>query len=176
VMLKAGFALAAYVACIVGANIATNSFGFVPVGFGLAATAGTYAAGLALLARDVVQDVAGRRAVVAAVAVGAALSAWLSTPALALASGAAFLVSELADMAIYTPLRKRGWVRAVLASNLVGSAVDSIVFLGLAGFPIWSSLPGQMVGKVIWASLIPVAAVVVVRRVVLRQPVHAEGA
>lgn len=175
--LKTAAALAAYVACIVGANMLTNAYGMVPVGFGLAATAGTYAAGLALLARDVVQDTAGRLAVVAAIGVGAALSVWLSTPELALASGAAFLIAELADMAVYTPLRKRGWARAVFASNVVGSTVDTLVFLFLAGFPVTVlAVSGQMAGKLLWATLVPVLVVLVVRRVVLRQPVNAEGA
>jgi uncharacterized PurR-regulated membrane protein YhhQ (DUF165 family) len=159
--------LAAYVACIVLANVLTARFGMVPVGFGLLATAGTYAAGLALLARDVVQDVAGRRAVLGAVIVGAGLSAWLSTPQLAVASGAAFLIAELADMGVYTPLRRKGWARAVLASNAVGAVVDTVVFLWLAGFPLTvAALGGQMAGKLLWATLVPVVLMLVVRRVV----------
>jgi queuosine precursor transporter len=153
-------ALAAYVACIVLANVLTNEFGMVPVWFGLLATAGTYSAGLALLARDVAQDVAGRLAVVAAIVVGAGLSAWLSTPKLALASGVAFLVAESLDMAVYTPLREKGWARAVLASNIVGGVVDTFVFLWLADFPITSlSVGGQLAGKLLWATLIPVLIV-----------------
>lgn len=176
--LKTTGALTAYVACIVGANIATAHLGFVPVvpGMALTVTAGTYLAGLALLARDVVQDAAGRWWVLAAIGVGGALSAWLSTPELALASAAAFLIAETADMAVYTPLRRKGWARAVFASNVVGAFLDTVVFLALAGFPVWANVPGQMVGKVAWATLIPVVMVLVMRRVVLRQPVNAEGA
>lgn len=175
--MKTFLALAAYVACIVLANMLTDAFGMVPVGFGLAATAGTYAAGLALLARDFVQDTAGRRAVVAAIVVGALLSAWLSTPQLAVASGVAFLVAELADMGVYTPLRERGWARAVIASNTVGTAIDTVLFLWLAGFPLtWGSMGGQMAGKLLWATLLPVLIVTVVRRVVLRESVHHAGA
>lgn len=47
---------------------------------------------------------------------GAGLSA-LTAPALAVASAVAFLVAERADFAVYTPLRRRGWARAVAASN-----------------------------------------------------------
>lgn len=176
-MIKPAAAIAAYVACIVLANVLTAQFGLIPVGFGLMAAAGTYAASLALLARDLAQDTSGRLAVLVAVVVGAALSAWLSTPQLALASGSAFLIAELADMGVYTPLRREGWARAVIASNLVGSLVDTLVFLALAGFPVTAlAVGGQMAGKLLWATLIPVVAVVVVRRVVLRQPVNAEGA
>ena len=70
-----------------------------------------------------------------AILVGALLSAALS-PSIALASGVAFLVSETADWAIYTPLRSRSIVAAALASNTVGAALDSAVFLALAGFPL----------------------------------------
>lgn len=50
----------AFLATIVIANWLTTEYGFVAVGFGLTATAGTYAAGLALGFRDVLQDHAGR--------------------------------------------------------------------------------------------------------------------
>jgi uncharacterized PurR-regulated membrane protein YhhQ (DUF165 family) len=176
-MTRTALTVAGYIGCIVLANVLTARYGFVPVGFGLAATAGTYAAGAAFLARDLVQDAGGRWPVVAAIGVGALLSVWLSTPQLALASGAAFLVSEMADMAVYTPLRRKGWARAVAASNAVGATVDTLLFLTLAGFPVtWQSVLGQLAGKVLWATLVPVLAVLVVRRVVFRQPVHAEGA
>ncbi|KAB2384729.1 VUT family protein [Actinomadura montaniterrae] len=158
-------AAGAYVASVVAANVLTSHLGMVPVGFGLTVTAGTYAAGAALLARDVVQDTAGRRTVLAAIAAGAVLSAWLATPQLALASGVAFAASEVADMAIYTPLRRKGWARAVLASNVVGAVVDTVLFLALAGFPVMASLPGQLIGKALWATALPVLIVTAARRV-----------
>jgi queuosine precursor transporter len=161
----AAMAGTAYVGTVVAANVLTNRYGMVPVWPGVAATAGTYAAGVALLARDVVQDTAGRRTVLAAIAAGALLSAWLATPQLAIASGAAFAASEVADMAIYTPLRRKGWARAVLASNLVGAVVDTVLFLWLAGFPVMASLPGQLIGKAVWATALPVLLAVTVRRV-----------
>ncbi|GIJ12722.1 VUT family protein [Micromonospora andamanensis] len=94
----------------------------------------------------------------ACIAAGAVLSAVLAAPTLALASAAAFAVSELADLLVYQPLRGRGLLRAVLASNAVGAPLDTIVFLTLAGFPVWSAVPGQLWVKA-WATLIPVAAV-----------------
>lgn len=133
-----------YVGSIVLANWLIRRYGFVQVGFGLSAPAGVYAAGAALTLRDVTQDISGRRAVLVAIVAGAALSAWLS-PALALASGVAFLVSELADFAVYTPLRRHG-VLAVAASNAVGLTIDSILFLWLA-FGSLDFLGGQMLGK-----------------------------
>lgn len=133
-----------YVGSIVLANWLIRRYGVVPVGFGLAAPAGVYAAGAALTLRDVTQDVLGKRAVLLAIVAGAVLSAWIS-PALAVASGVAFLVSELADFAVYTPLRRHG-VLAVAASNAVGLTLDSLLFLWLA-FGSLDFLGGQMVGK-----------------------------
>lgn len=163
-----------YVTTIAVANWATSRYGLIPVGFGLTATAGIWAAGLALSLRDAVQDTLGRVVVLAAIGAGAALSWALANPALAVASAAAFAVSEVADWAVYTPLRKRGWARAVLASNAVGALVDTLLFLTLAGFGL-AATPGQLVGKGS-ATLAVVATGVGVRRVVPRQSLHPAGA
>lgn len=158
-------AAVAYVGAIVAANVMTAQFGVWWVLPGLTATAGTYAAGLALGARDVLQDTGGRRLVLGAIAAGAGLSWWLTGPHLAVASGAAFLLSELADLAVYTPLRRRGWARAVFASNIVGATVDTLAFLWLAGFPVTApGVAGQLAGKLLWSTAVPVLAVMGVRR------------
>lgn len=145
-MRRIGIALAlAYVGTVVAANWAVNRYGLVPVGFGLVAPAGVYFVGLAFTLRDVTQETLGRLAIVVCILVGAALSAFVSGR-LAFASGVAFLVSELADFAVYTPLRRRGWLRAVAASNVVGLVLDSVLFLWLA-FGSLAFLNGQIVGK-----------------------------
>lgn len=154
-------AAAAFLACIVAANYAVTRFGMVPVGIGLLAPAGVYFAGLTFVLRDTVQDTLGRWVTIALVVVGAALSALIS-PQLAVASGVAFLLAELADLAIYTPLRRRGYIRAAIASNIAGSIVDSLVFLVLAGFPLAVALPGQVVGK-LWITAVVVVAVAIAR-------------
>lgn len=136
----------AFICTVFLANWLTTRYGFVSVGFGLSATAGTYAAGMAFGFRDLLHETAGRLAVVAAILTGAAVSA-LVAPELALASALAFLLSETADLGVYEPLRRRRWVLAVVASNLVGATVDTVMFLWVAGFPIRSALAGQMVGK-----------------------------
>jgi hypothetical protein len=166
------------------ANYLTTRFGFVSVGFGLVATAGTFAAGFALGFRDLVHDLLGRTAVVVAVIIGAALSYLVADPQIALASGAAFLIAELADFAVYTPLRRRGrigggrWSLAVAASNAVGAVVDTAVFLGIAFG--WSTITapvmaGQLVGKG-WTTLALIVLVGGGSRALLRQPEHAAGA
>lgn len=138
--------LALYVASIVAANLTLAAVGLVPVGFGLVAPAGVLWAGAALTLRDLVQERLGRHAVLVAIVAGAALS-WLVAPSFAAASAVAFLASELADLAAYTPLRRRGyWLVAVAGSNTVGLVADSVLFLWLA-FGSLDFLAGQVVGK-----------------------------
>jgi uncharacterized PurR-regulated membrane protein YhhQ (DUF165 family) len=151
----------AFIGTVWLANWLIVHVGPVPVGFGLMAPAGVYAAGLAFTLRDLLHDRAGRWAVAGAIIAGAGLSATLSGP-LAVASGTAFLVSEIADWAVYTPMRRRGWLPAVAASNLVGLVVDSALFLGLA-FGSWAYLPGQVVGKG-WMTLLAVGCLALLRR------------
>lgn len=123
----------------------------IPVAPGLMAPSGVLMVGLALVLRDLVQRRLGLAPAVLAILVGAALSALLAPPALVLASAVAFLVSEAADLAVYTPLQRRGLLLAVAASSLVGLVVDSVLFLWLA-FGSLDYLAGQVVGK-LWMVL-----------------------
>lgn len=138
--------IAAYVATIVAANWAISTFGIIEVGFGLVAPAAVLFAGLAFTFRDIVHETAGRAWSFLAIALGAALSYFLSDPHLAFASGAAFLFSESADLLVYSRLRAQGWLPAVAGSNLVGFTLDSVLFLLLA-FGSLDFLLGQLVGK-----------------------------
>ncbi|MDA8207643.1 MAG: VUT family protein [Actinomycetota bacterium] len=158
--IAAAVSFAAYVAVIVGANWMIGHVGtpipgahVLPVGFGLEAPSGVYLAALAFVARDVLQRVGGARAGVAAILVGAGISALVAGAHLAFASGATFLLSETCDFAIYTPLQRRSFPLAVLASGVVGDLVDSTVFLTLAGIPLAVALPGQLLGK-LWVMLL----------------------
>lgn len=154
-------ALVAYVLAIFGANWAISTFGLVPVGFGLMAPAGVYFAGVSFTLRDATQETLGRKWTVGAILLGAVLSAFLSGP-LALASGVAFLLSELVDFAVYTPLRERSRPLAIALSNTVGAVLDSAIFLWLA-FGSLDFLPGQVLGKS-WMTLVAILFVLLVRR------------
>ena len=153
VSIRGLLALLGYIATIFAANWAIVTFGPVPVGFGLVAPAGVYFAGLAFTLRDLVQDHLGRAWTMAAIVAGALLSALVS-PQFALASGTAFLLSELADFLVYTPLRRRNWLGAVAASNVMGFVTDSVLFLLLA-FGSLDFLAGQLLGKA-WMTLLAV--------------------
>ncbi|MBI0432408.1 VUT family protein [Roseomonas sp. KE0001] len=130
----------------------------IPVAPGVMAPSGVLMIGLALVLRDVVQRRLGLGFAWMAILAGTALSALLAPPALVMASAVAFLVSETADLAVYTPLQRRRFVLAVLASGLVGLVVDSVFFLWIA-FGDLGFLPGQMLGK-LWMVLLalPLAA------------------
>lgn len=134
----------------------------VPVAPGLMAPSGVMMVGFALVLRDLVQRRLGVGFSVFAILFGTGLSALLAPPALILASGVAFLLSEFADLAVYTPLARRRLVIAVIASCIVGLVVDSIVFLWLA-FGSLEFLAGQVVGKG-WMVLLSIPFVAWLRR------------
>jgi queuosine precursor transporter len=134
----------------------------LPVAPGLMAPSGVTMVGVALVLRDLVQRRLG--AVVSALAIlfGSVLSALVAPAALVAASAAAFLLSEFADLAVYTPLARRRLVIAVVASSCAGLVVDSIVFLWLA-FGSLDFLAGQIVGKA-WMVLLSIPLVAWLRR------------
>jgi uncharacterized PurR-regulated membrane protein YhhQ (DUF165 family) len=134
----------------------------VPVAPGIMAPSGVLMIGLALVLRDLVQRRLGVEFGIGAIIVGAAISAGLAPPSLVVASAAAFLLSEFADFAVYTPLARRRLVVAVFTSSVVGLVVDSIVFLWLA-FGSLEFLTGQIVGK-LWMVLLAIPFVVYMRR------------
>jgi queuosine precursor transporter len=122
----------------------------IPVGFGLMAPSGVLMIGAALALRDLVHELGGLRAVILAIGIGGLLSLVVAPPALAGASVIAFLLSELADLGVYAPLRRRQMAVAILLSGMVGAIVDSAVFLWLA-FGSLDLLLGQVIGKA-WIS------------------------
>lgn len=134
----------------------------IPIGFGLEAPSGVLVVGAALVLRDLVQEASGIRAALVSVAIGTAFSWLIAPPALVLASASAFLLAELADLAVYTLLRLRRPGLAIIASGSVGALVDSAVFLWLA-FGTLDYLAGQVVGK-LWLSLLAAPVIMLLRR------------
>jgi uncharacterized PurR-regulated membrane protein YhhQ (DUF165 family) len=134
----------------------------VPVAPGILAPSGVLLVGAALVLRDLVQRRLGIEFGIAAIVAGAVLSVGFAPRSWVLASAAAFLLSEFADFAIYTPLARRRLVLAVLASSMAGLVVDSLVFLWLA-FGSLDYLPGQLIGKA-WMVLLSVPFVAYLRR------------
>jgi uncharacterized PurR-regulated membrane protein YhhQ (DUF165 family) len=131
----------------VGVVCAPDGPCLIPVGPDLKAPSGVLMIGLALVLRDLVQRRLGKSWAIVAIFVGAALSGLVAPSALVLASITAFLLSELADFAVYTPLQKKRLILAVCVSSAVGLVIDSILFLYLA-FGSLDFLSGQIVGKI----------------------------
>ena len=158
--------VAAYIAAIVAANWLTATFGLVPIGLHLAVTAGTFAAGLVLVIRDGLQLQVSRYAMLACILAGAGISALTSNPAIAVASGVAFAVSELVDWAVFTPLRARTLAGAVITSSVISAPIDTVLFLHLAGFGVtWQAVAGQFIVKTLIALLVAFGMELNARRV-----------
>ena len=109
-------------------------------------TWGSFVVGATFILRDYAQREIGHRVLWATLA-GTVITALMS-PGLAFASGVAFLLSELLDMAVWS--RWRGSFRSrVIASSLVGAPVDSAVFMLLAGFFSWGGVLVMTVSKLV---------------------------
>lgn len=125
-------ALAVFLLTIPAANWTLDTFGFLDVpGLGPVAS-GVAWIGLAFVMRDIAQLLIGKWWTLVAIVGGIGLSYILADPFIATASAVAFGVSETMDFAIYTPLARRRFVLAVLASSCVGALLDSYLFLIVA--------------------------------------------
>lgn len=158
------------------ANWLLAKYGIVSIGFGLVAPAGVFAVGLAFTLRDIVHRTLGRIAVFACILAGCGLAYLIEANAqipgghvsIAVASALAFLFSETADLAVYSPLEERSFLGAVAASNIVGTVIDSALFLWLA-FGSLSFIQGQIAGKM-WMTLAALPVVFALRRTLV--PAH----
>jgi uncharacterized PurR-regulated membrane protein YhhQ (DUF165 family) len=157
---------AGFVACVPAANWLIGNVGtvcvpngpcLIPVAPNIDAPSGVLMVGLALVLRDLVQRRLGLIWAISAITIGTVLSATFAPAPLVIASATAFLLSEFADLAVYTPLQKRGMLRAVFLSSVVGLVVDSVIFLWLA-FGSLAFLPGQIIGKA-WMVLLALPVV-----------------
>ncbi len=139
-------AFTVFVAGIVLANWAITTYGLVWVAPGLVAPAGVYFAAITFPARDVLQRASNKWESLLAIAIGAGVSYLVSSSTIATASALTFLCSETLDFVIYTPLQRRWFTPAVVASGICAAALDSWIFLRLAGFGE-SAFWGTFVGK-----------------------------
>ncbi len=157
--------IAAYIATIPAANYLIAHVGtvcipqgpcLIPVAPGIMAPSGVLMIGAALLLRDLVQRQFGIAWSLGCIVVGAGLSFLIADPAIAIASGTAFLFSELIDFAAYTPLARRRFYIALIVSCAAGALADSALFLWLA-FGSLDLMLGQVIGK-LYAVAVFVAA------------------
>ena len=156
--------IAAMVAVVTASNI------LVQYPFNDWLTWGAFTYPLAFLVTDLSNRLAGpvtaRRVVLAGFALAVGLSIWLATPRIALASGTAFLVAQLLDVAVFDRLRGGAWWRAPAVSSVLGSALDTALFFSLAFAPAfaflgddaaWAAEPVPLLGigpeTALWISL-----------------------
>ncbi|WP_419906817.1 queuosine precursor transporter [Hoeflea sp.] len=73
-----------------------------------------------------------RLVVTAGFVLAVGISIYVATPRIAIASGTAFLVAQLMDVSIFDRLRHSHWWHAPLASSVLGSILDTVLFFSLA--------------------------------------------
>lgn len=108
--------------------------------------------GFIFVVRDFAQREVGHKVLIAML-IGAALSYVMASPYVAAASAAAFLVSELADWLVYT-VTKRPLSQRILFSSLIGTPIDSVVFLYGIGHLTVSGVVAMTVSKMIGALIV----------------------
>lgn len=163
-----------YLLTIAVANILTAKFRpFILFDGLLIIPVGSLLIGATFMLRDVVQVKHGKRktycTILVALILSAALSAALGdTIHIAMASAAAFFVSESIDTEIFTRLR-RSFASRVLWSGLVGGAVDSAIFVIFGLSPIgayaltWDQVPFAIAGQTAVKAVVQIVSVIIAR-------------
>lgn len=134
----------AAMACVVAASNLLVQYPFRPFGLDEILTWGAFTYPVAFLVNDLTNrrfgPEAARRVVLAGFALAVVLSVWLATPRIAIASGSAFLVAQMLDVAVFDRLRGQAWWQAPFVSTLIGSAVDTVLFFSIAFAGIFSGI------------------------------------
>jgi queuosine precursor transporter len=60
------------------------------------------------------------------------LSLWLADARIALASGTAFIVSQLLDISVFNRWRQQSWWKAPFIGSVIGSVIDTALFFFIA--------------------------------------------
>ena len=110
------------------------------------------AVGFVFVVRDFAQREIGHRVLLAMLA-GAALSYVMAGPQIALASAAAFAVSEVADWAVYS-FTRRPLSQRILLSSALGTPIDSAVFLAGIGIFSAAGVTAMTVSKMLGALIV----------------------
>ena len=125
-------------------------------------TWGAFSYPVAYLVTDVCNRVSGpqlaRRVAWCGFATGLICSSILAPVRIAIASGSAFIVSQLLDVAVFNQLRKKSWWKAPLLGSAAASIVDTAIFFSLAfagsKFAWWNLAAGDLGVKLAMALLL----------------------
>jgi uncharacterized PurR-regulated membrane protein YhhQ (DUF165 family) len=138
-------AVLAMVAVVTASNILVQfplAVSLGPVDLGDILTWGAFTYPLAFLVSDLTNRHFGpnvaRIVVVVGFAVAVVISAYLSAPRIALASGSAFIIGQFLDISVFQRLRNWLWYLPPLVGSLLGSAIDTLVFFSLAFAPAFA--------------------------------------
>ena len=141
-----------YIAAIVAVNWAFIVVPPLPIPGGALWPPVSLLVGFVFVLRDFAQREIGHY-VLAAMGVGVAISYFMASPEVAMASAAAFLLSELVDWAVYSftgrPLSQR-----IFFSSLLATPIDSAVFLAMVGFFSWVGVIAMTVSKLAGAAIV----------------------
>jgi len=92
----------------------------------------TILVGFVFVVRDFAQREIGHY-ILGAMGIGVVLSYFMASPQVAFASAVAFLISEMADWAVYT-FTSRPLSQRVIWSSVISTPIDTFVFLNMLGF------------------------------------------
>jgi queuosine precursor transporter len=88
-------------------------------------------------------------------AIAVVVSVYFAGMRIAIASGSAFLIAQLADVYLFDKLRRSGWWRAPLLSSTVGCGLDTALFFSIAfvgaGLPWMTWALGDLAVKLVFA-------------------------
>tara|TARA_Y100000310_G_scaffold312730_1_gene360339 strand:+ start:232 stop:738 length:507 start_codon:yes stop_codon:yes gene_type:complete len=143
---------AAYVLLILIVNYGFSVIPVVSLGGGEVWPPLSLAVGLIFVVRDYAQRQIGHW-VLPAMLLGGVLSYVMADPFVAIASITAFLVSELADWAVYS-FTKRPFHERILWSSIVGTPLDSAIFLAMIGAFGWVGVIVMTASKLVGALVV----------------------
>jgi uncharacterized PurR-regulated membrane protein YhhQ (DUF165 family) len=140
-------AVAAMIAVVTASNILVQfpvEADLGPIHLGDILTWGAFTCPVAFLLSALTNRYGGpgraRAVVLVGFAVALCLSAYLSTPRIAIASATAFLVGQLLDIAVFSRLRNRFWLLPPLSASLLGSLIDTAIFFSIAFAPAFGAI------------------------------------
>lgn len=140
-----------YVFSILALNLGFSYVPMVDFGFGMFSPMAILA-GVTFVLRDFAQRQSGHYVLIG-MAAGAALSFWLANPFVAVASVAAFSISEGVDWLIYTTTKKPFHQRVIL-SSAISTPIDTVVFLGLINSMTWGTFMLMVLAKMLAAAIV----------------------
>lgn len=146
------FTIITYIALIVGVNLAFEVTPPLVLPGGDLWSPVALIVGFVFVVRDFAQRRAGHYVLLAMLA-GIAISWFMASPQLALASAAAFAVGELTDWALYT-FTKKPFSQRILVSSLVGAPLDSVVFLTLTNLASPAGVAAMSLSKLAGAIIV----------------------